>query len=184
MLLSFALALWILRLNAPAHTLPISYLYIVTDVDYVHLELSFNPFELANFSDIDTNKNSRLDPAEVASQGDKISRLLLNHLALSVDGKKIVAETAGISPDADSHHATLRVHYRVKAQGATVAVESNLQKVTSSSHLTQVNFLSGGERQLAQLDSQSRKATFKPSRPKPEAGPSTEVSKANQSQKP
>jgi hypothetical protein len=160
--IAIALAAWCSSARVFAHTLPISYLFVVTDVDYVHLELSFNPFELASFSEFDTNKNGRLDPDEIESQGDKITRLLLENLTLLVDGKKVAAENAGISPDGDSHHATLRAHYRVKARHATITVESNLQKVTSSSHLTQVNCLRGGERQLAQLDSQSHKATFKP----------------------
>lgn len=149
-------------LRATAHTLPISYLFIVTDADYVHLELSFNPFELATFSEFDTNKNARLDPAEVESQGDKVTRLLLENLTLLVDGKKVAAENAGISPDADSHHATLRAHYRVKTRDATISVESNLQKITGSSHLTQVKCLRDGKEALAQMDSQSHKATFEP----------------------
>jgi hypothetical protein len=156
------LALGFAGTRAHAHTLPISYLFIVTDTDYVHLELSFNPFELATFSEFDTNKNARLDPAEVESQGDKLTRLLLENLTLLVDGKKIPAENAGISPDADSHHATLRAHYRVKTRDATISVESNLQKVTGSSHLTQVKCLRDGKEALAQMDSQSRKATFEP----------------------
>ena len=157
-----ALALCISGARAFAHTLPISYLFIVTDVDYVHLELSFNPFELASFSEFDTNKNGRLDPAEVETHSDKLARLLVENLTLSVDGKKIPAETAGVISDGDTHHATLRAHYRVQARDATINLESNLQNVTSSSHLTQVNCLRAGERQLAQLDSQSHKATFKP----------------------
>ncbi|MBE0542464.1 MAG: hypothetical protein IH623_13975 [Verrucomicrobia bacterium] len=182
--LSFALALWFLRVHAPAHTLPISYLFIVTDVDYVHVELTFNPFELMSFSEFDTNKNARLDPAEVASQGDRIARLLLDQLTLTVDGKKIESETAGISPDANSHHATLRVHYRVKARDAEVSLESNLSQVTSRSHFTQVNFLRGGQRQLAQLDAQSRKATFRPSAPKQPAVKPSEISKTKKNQEP
>lgn len=149
-----------------AHTLPISYLFIVTGEDYIHLELTFNPFELANFSELDTNKNGRLDPDEIASQGDNITHLLLENLTLSVDGKKVSPETAGLVADPSSHHAMLRVHYRVKARRATITVESNLQKVMSSSHVTQVNCLRGGEPMLAQLDSQSHKATFEPATPK------------------
>jgi hypothetical protein len=184
LLLSFALALWFLRVNAPAHTLPISYLFIVTDVDYVHVELTFNPFELISFSEFDTNKNARLDPAEVASQGDKLARLLLDQLTLTVDGKKIESETAGISPDANSHHATLRVHYRVKARDAVVSLESNLSQVTSRSHFTQVNFLRGGQRQLAQLDAQSRKATFKANPAKQPPGRSVEKPQLTEAKKP
>ena len=167
-----------------AHTLPISYLFVVTDVDYVHVELSFNPFELATFSAIDTNKNGRLDLMEIKSQGDRITHQLLENLTLTVDGRKVSAETAGISPDADSHHVTLRAHYKVKAQGATVAIESSLQRVTSSSHLTQVKFLSGGEQQLAQLDSRSGKVTFKPVKPKLAVGKPTEKSQLNVTKKP
>lgn len=147
-------------LRATAHTLPISYIFVVTDQDYVHLELSFNPFELASFMEFDANKNGRLDPEELALSHDKLTHQILDHLVLSADGKPVTAETAGVSPDADSHHATLRAHYRVDARGTALTLESTLQDITSSSHLSQVNFLRDGKPQLAQLDSQSRKVTF------------------------
>lgn len=184
MLMAVTLALWCSGARVSGHTLPISYLFVVTDVDYVHVELSFNPFELACFSEIDTNKNGRLDPPEVGSQGDRIARLLLEKLTLTVDGRKVEAENAGLVPDADTHHARLRAHYRVKAHGAAVTIESSLQGITSSSHLTQVSFLSGGERQLAQLDSQSGKATFKPVTPKPDAGKPPEKPHSTETKKP
>lgn len=183
-LIAVTLAWWFSGARVASHTLPISYLFVVTDVEYVHVELSFNPFELASFSEIDTNKNGRLDPPEVESQGDKIARSLLENLTLSVDGKKVPAENAGISPEADSHHATLRAHYRMKARGATITIESNLQKVTSSSHLTQVNCLRSGERALAQLDSQSHKATFEPGAPKQKAVGKMEIPKSTEIKKP
>jgi hypothetical protein len=163
--LALVLAIGIYTVPVLAHTLPISYLFIVTGDDYVHLQLTFNPFELANFSEVDTNKNGRLDPPEIAAQGDKITHLLLENLTLSVDGKKVSPETAGLVADPSSHHALLRAHYRVKARRATITVESNLQKVMSSSHVTQVNCLRGGKPMFAQLDSQSHKATFKPVAP-------------------
>jgi hypothetical protein len=148
------------NLRATAHTLPISYVFVVTDKDYVHLELSFNPFELASFTEFDTNKNGRLDPEELGSAQEKLTRQILDHLVLSADGKPVAAETAGIAPDADSHHATLRAHYRVDASRVALTLESTLQEITSSSHLSQVNFLRAGKPQLAQLDSQSHKVTF------------------------
>lgn len=148
-------------LRATAHTLPISYVFVVADKDYVHLELSFNPFELANFTEFDTNKNSRLDPEEMDSAQEKLPQQILAHLKLSADGKPVAAETAGLSPDADSHHATLRAHYPVNASRATLTLESTLQEITTSSHLTQVNFLRDGIPQLAQLDSESHKVVFK-----------------------
>ena len=146
--------------RALAHTLPISYVFVVADQDYVHLELSFNPFELTSFTGFDTNHNGRLDPEELGSTQEKLTHLILEHLVLSANGKPVAAETAGIAPDADSHHATLRAHYRVDARRAGLTLESSLQAITSSSHLTQVNFLRDGKPQLAQLDSQSRKVTF------------------------
>ena len=183
---SFALALALLVSGGRvcAHTLPISYLFVVADVDYVHVELSFNPFELASFSEFDTNKNARLDPAEFESQGAKITKLLLENLTLRVDGKEVTAENAGLAPDGDSHHATLRAHYRVKAREAVVSLESNLQRVTSSSHLTQVHCLRGGERQLAQLDSQRHQATFQPVAPKQKVVKPTDTSGATETRKP
>jgi hypothetical protein len=152
--------LMLFDLRAPAHTLPISYLFVVTDQDYVHLEFSFNPFELASFTEFDTNNNGRLDPEELTGSQGKLTSQILDHLVLSADGKPVTAETAGIAPDADSHHATLRAHYHVDARGAGLTLESRLQEITSSSHLSQVNFLRGGKPHLAQLDSQSRKVTF------------------------
>ncbi len=147
-------------LAARAHTLPISYLMLVPDAEYLHVELTLNPFELASFSEMDMNRNGRFDPDELEAQADKITRLLLENMTLRVDGKTILAENAGISPDADSHHATLRAHYRVDARRAALTLESTLRDITSSSHLSQVNFLRDGKPQLAQLDSQSHKATF------------------------
>lgn len=148
-------------LRAPAHTLPISYVFVVTDKDYVHLELSFNPFELAIFTEVDANRNGRLEPEELAGSEDLLTRQILDHLRLSADGKPVAAETAGIVPDADSHHATLRAHYPVAAAHAALSLESRLQAITSSSHLSQVNFLRDGKPQLAQLDSQSHHVTFR-----------------------
>lgn len=147
-------------LRATAHTLPISYLFVVTDQDYVHLELSFNPFELANFAEFDTNRNSRLDAGELAAAGPGICRQLLSQLTLSANDKLVAAENAGLSPEGDTHHAVLRAHYRVDARNAKLALESRLPAITSSSHLTQVNFLRKGKRELAQLDVQSRTASF------------------------
>jgi len=167
-----------------AHTLPISFLFVVTDAEYVHVELSFNPFELARFSEMDTNRNGRLDPGELEAQGDKITGLLLANLTLLVDGKKVRAENAGVSAEADSHHATLRAHYHVKARDATITIESNLQKATSNSHLTQVNCLRDGVRTQAQLDAQSHKATFGPGAPKREAARFSETSTAKGTTKP
>lgn len=154
--LGFALAAFQLS----AHTLPISYLFVVADAEYAHLELRFNPFELSDFSELDTNHNTRLDAGELAAAESRITSRLLAHLKLRVNSKVVPVDTAGLAPDADTHHATLRAHFKVDARHATLAVESTLQQITSSAHLTQVNFLRSGRRELAQLDSQAGTATF------------------------
>ncbi|MBU6400558.1 MAG: hypothetical protein KGS61_09585 [Verrucomicrobia bacterium] len=165
------LAVWASRLMAQAHTLPISYLTVVPDKDYLHLELVLNPFELNFFSEIDTNHNHRLDPPELAGPGKDLTRRLVNCLVVRVDGKVVRAETAGVVPDLDSHHITLRAHYRVDARRARVAIESRLNAVTSGSHITQVRFGKPGHIQSAQLDLQSAAVTFKPFEPQTAVGP-------------
>ena len=155
-MLGFALA----TTHGFAHTLPISYLFVVADVDYVHLELSFNPFELSSFAEYDTNHDARLDAAELAAVEPQLCRQLLDHLTLRVKDKIVTAEISGLSPEGDTHHATLRAHYRVDARRVKLVLSSSLAEITSSSHLTQLNFLRDGKRELAQLDAQSHTASF------------------------
>ena len=157
-----ALALSVCVADGRAHTLPISYLYVVPDTDYVHLELMLNPFELSFFSELDQNRNGQLEPAELGAQKETVTRRLRDSLKLTVKGKLIPAEVSGLTPDVDSHHLTLRAHYRVDARRAALTIESTLARITSGSHLTQVTYLRAGQRQLAQLDMQSPKATFEP----------------------
>jgi hypothetical protein len=146
--------------EAPAHTLPISYLYLVPDADYLHLELILNPFELSFFSELDQNKDGQLEPSELEAQKDGITRHLVEAIQLKVNGKLIPAEVSGLIPDVDCHHLALRAHYRVDARRATLTLESTLPGITSGSHLTQVTCFGAGHRQLAQVGVQSPKATF------------------------
>ena len=143
-----------------AHTLPISYLYLVPDADYVHLELMLNPFELSFFSELDQNKNGQLEPAELEAQKENVTRQLVGSLKLKVNGKLIPAEVAALTADVDSHHLTLRAHYRVDARRSALTIESTLPRITSGSHLTQVTYMRAAKRQLAQLDMQSPTARF------------------------
>jgi hypothetical protein len=143
-----------------AHTLPISYLYVVPDTDYVHLELTLNPFELSFFSELDRNKNGLLEPPELEAQKENVARRLVGAIKLRVNGHIVPTEVAGLTLDMDSHHLTLRAHYRVDARRAPLTVESALPELTSGSHLTQATYLRAGQRQLAQLDMQSRVVTF------------------------
>jgi hypothetical protein len=160
--LLIGLALAALAGRAGAHTLPISYLTVVPGADYLHLELLLNPFELNFFAELDTNKDGRLEPAELAGRQETVARRILDCLSLRVGGKPVAAEVAGVTPDVDSHHLTLRAQYHVDARTAPLEITSSLVSITSGSHLTQVTYQNGGRRQLAQLDMVSPKATFEP----------------------
>ena len=156
-----------------AHTLPISYLRLVADTNYLHLELTLNPFELNFFPELDTNHNGRLEAAELEGKLELVASRILECLKLSVDGSSIHAEVAGLMPDVDSHHVTLRAHYAVAAANRAVTLVSTLPSITSGSHLTQVTFTCAGRRQLAQLDIQSPKVTFlPPAQARPKLSPS------------
>ena len=152
-------------LPGSGHTLPISFLRIVPDADFLHLELTFNPFELTFATELDQNKNGRIDPKEWEEQQGIVTQRILDCLKIEVDGKRVKADVSGVTPDMDSHHATLRAHYPVDARAWPVRVESALGSITSGSHLTQVTFGSEGRLQYAQLDAQSTVATFEPLNP-------------------
>ncbi len=167
--LSWGLVSW-LTVSAGAHTLPISYLTVVPDADYLHLELTFNPFELTFFSELDRNQDGRLGTTEWETQQAQVTQRLVDCLKLRVDDTLIAAETSGITPDLDSHHATLRAHYPVDARRAAVTLESSLVALTSGSHFSQVTFGREGRTQTARLDQQSSRVTFAPFEEPPAAG--------------
>jgi hypothetical protein len=146
-----------------SHLLPISYLVLVPDADYLHLELVFNPFELSFFSELDANKDGRLALSELESKKDLITRRVIDCLKVRVGERLVASETAGITPDMMSHHLTLRAHYPVDARRSKLTIESSLSTITSGSHLIQVTYSGSGHRQLANLDMQSARVTFAPS---------------------
>ena len=168
-------------LGAAAHTLPVSYLRLVPDADYLHLELVFNPFELSFIAGVDDNKDGELDPGELQAHGQVVAERVVGALKIRVGGQEVRAETAGMDPDLSGHHVRLRAHYRVDARRQPLTLESELNSLMSASHLTQVTYVDGErtQPQLAQLDSQSRKVTFQPppgsSRATPEAAPRRSV---------
>lgn len=147
---------------ARAHTLPISTLTLVPDESYLHLELILNPFELTFFSELDANRDGRLDPGEWDGQGEKIARRILEALKLRVNNRPIVADIAGLSQSYESHHIAVRAHFAVDARRAKVSLESQLAALTSGSHVTQVNFGTGEHVRAARLDMQSNTVTFEP----------------------
>jgi hypothetical protein len=154
------LLLSIAGLNLHAHTLPISYLQAVQDETYVHLELTINPFEL-NFSrELDNNRNGLLEAAEIAAADEKLAQRILERVVLKADGIRIAAESAGIAGEPTDHHLTIRAHFPIAASRAAISIDTDLQAVTSASHLTEVTFRSERGMQLARLDAQHPTAQF------------------------
>ena len=148
--------------SAWGHTLPISYLTVVPDKDYVHLELIINPFELSFFSELERNQAGLLAPIELSRQEEPVARRIADCLKLRVKGRLFAPEVAGVTSDIDSHHLTLRAHYRVDARRSPLTLECRLVDVTSGSHFTQVTYSSPDGQQLATLDQQTRSITFTP----------------------
>ena len=148
-----------------AHTIPVSYLTIVPDKDFVHVELVLNPFELSFFSEIDTNRNGLLDRDELARFEEIGTRKLLEAIELRVEGKLVQAEVAGASLAVDSHHMILRAHFPVDARAVPISVGCSLAKITSGGHVTSVKYVNQGHRQSALLDTEKGLVSFKPAGP-------------------
>jgi len=164
-------ALLLSAVGAIAHTLPISYLHVVPDADFLHLELVFNPFELTFMAEVDDNKDAELSPAELEAHGRAVADRVVGALKLSTGGRRLLPETAGMDPALNGHHVRLRAHYKTDARRVPLTVESDLINLTSGSHVTQVTYSNGTNTQMAQLDSQSRKVTFVPPGHKPAPPP-------------
>jgi hypothetical protein len=160
---------------ASAHTLPISYLRLVPDADYLHLELIFNPFELSFMSEVDENKDGELSVAELTAHGQTVADRVVGALKFSVAGRELRPETAGMDPDMNGHHVLLRAHFKIDARHVPLTLESDLISIASASHLTQVTYVNGTNTQMAQLDSLSRKVTFTPPPEKSSAPPMARV---------
>ncbi len=157
--------------TAGAHTLPISYLRLVPDADYLHLELVFNPFELTFMAEVDENKDGELSPAELQAHGNVMADRVTAAWIVSTDGQRLQAETAGMDPDLNGHHVRLRAHYKVDARRLPLTLESDLISIMNASHLTQVTYGHPEGPQMAQLDSLSRKVTFTPPSSKHQSPP-------------
>ena len=157
-------AIAVFALSAGAHTLPISYLRLQADTDYLHLELVFNAFEISFISELDDNKDGELSSDELRAHGQTLADRVVSALKIRVGDKAIAPETAGMDPDMTGHHVRMRAHYRVDARRLPITVESDLNSITSSSHLIQVTYSAEGSQQLGQLDMQSRKVVFLPVR--------------------
>lgn len=145
---------------APAHTLPISYLRLVPDADYLHLEFVFNPFELTFMSELDENKDAELSLTELEAHGQMLANRVAAAIKLTVGGREVRPETAGMDPSLNGHHVRLRAQYKVDARWSPLTVDSDLISITSASHLIQVTYVRPDGERKAQLDSRSHKVTF------------------------
>jgi hypothetical protein len=154
------LALCLASLNVSAHALAISTLTLVPDEGYLHLDLTLNAVDLTFFSELDANRDGRLDPAEWTAQGEKIAGRILEHLKVCVNDRSIAPEIAGLSQSCGSQQIAVRAHFPVDARKAAVSLQSQLSQLTSVSHVTQVKFRRGNREQVARFDMQSDKVTF------------------------
>ena len=77
-----AVALAFFARPGATHTLPISYLRLVPEADYLHLELIFNPFELALMAEVDDNRDAELDLGELARHGQVVADAVVGALKL------------------------------------------------------------------------------------------------------
>ena len=145
-----------------AHTLPISFLTVVSNPDEIHVEWVFNPFELSFFSELDENHDSRLSSSELARHEKFLEDRLLQILKVKADGKALTPKSAGLISDSDGHHLTFRIHFAAPKSGARLDLESNAPNLMGGSHITQVRFGRAGHFQTAQLDSQTRQLQLVP----------------------
>jgi len=152
MLLGLAVAL-VSAGSASAHTLPISYLIVTSDKDYFHLELTLNPFELNFAAELDDNGNGALDRAEIQRHKDAIAKSILKHISLTAGNKKLAAENYGVVFD-DQHHLILGAHFK-KTAAAIIELKSDLNAITSASHIVQVTYGAMSKWQFAQLDTRT-----------------------------
>ena len=145
-----------------AHTIPVSYLTVVPDKEFVHLELVINPFDLTFFSEVDSNHDGRLDRDELPRFKEIGTRLLLQAIEIRVGGKVIQAEVAGTNLAPDSHHVIMRAQYRMDAREVPISIGCSLAKITRGGHLTSVRYINHGQRQSAVLDVGQGSVTFSP----------------------
>jgi hypothetical protein len=147
-----------------AHDLPISEMQIVTATDTMHVELVINTVELHATSELDRNRDGHLAYAELAPHGEMIARRVFNLLTFSVAGHPLQADVCGIVPHPNTHHLTVRAHYRVDARNAVIALESRLFSIVPGAHVMQITLHRPGKRQVARLSANSSTVVFSPDR--------------------
>lgn len=121
-----------------AHNLPISEVMLVADEEYLHMEIVLNATELIFFRELDRDRNGHVSLAEAAERGDQVSRRVVDCFEIQVDGQVVEADVAGLVPNHNTHHLTIRAHYPANATEASVKLTSRLAAITHGAHLVQV----------------------------------------------
>lgn len=145
-----------------AHDLHISEITVVPDKSQMHVELKFNAFELRFISELDQNANGQIEKGEFYEKRDAIIQRLLESLKIEIDGLEIEARASGLMLDASSHHLVFRAHYPVSGPVESLKLTSDLQSITSQSHVTLVTYRGATDKQLAKLEARSNSVVFHP----------------------
>ena len=164
--------------SALAHDLPISEMMLAADEDRLHLEIVLNASELNFFSELDLDKNGHLTPMELAERDEQVARQVVDRIEIYIDDQLVQADVAGIVPNYNTHHLTIRAHYPVDATSAKVEVSSRLAAITHATHLLQLTFQRPLATQKAGLTTRRAVAHFPALTP--ESSATAQISTANQ----
>jgi len=143
-----------------AHNLPISEMMLVADEDYLHMEIVLNATELTFFRELDRDQNGHVNLAEVADRGEQVSRRVVDCFEIRVNGQVVEADVAGLVPNYNTHHLTVRAHYPVDAAEASVELTSRLAAITHGAHLVQLVYRTPHENHRARLNATSASVLF------------------------
>ncbi len=143
-----------------AHNFPISEMMLVADEEYLHMEIVLNATELTFFRELDRDQNGHVNLAEVADRGEQVSRRVVDCFEIRVNGQVVEAEIAGLVPNYNTHHLTIRAHYLVDATEASVEVTSQLAAITHGAHLVQLVYRTPHENHKVRLNATAASVLF------------------------
>lgn len=143
-----------------AHNLPISEMMLVADEEYLHMEIVLNATELTFFRELDSDRNGHVSLNEAGDRSEQVSRRVVDCFKIRVDGQVVEADVAGLVPNHNTHHLTIRAHYPTNALAASVELISRLSAITHGAHLAQVVYRTPHEIQKARLNASSGSVLF------------------------
>lgn len=149
---------------ARGHNLPISEMNIVADEEEMHVELVVNSSELHLIAELDHNGNGQLEYSELHAEGERIARRILSLLTFRIGDRPLEVDVCGILPNPNTHHLTVRAHYRADARYDALSVQSRLFSLAANAHVTQVTFRRPGKRHVGRLSATDPTVHF-PSHP-------------------